>query len=72
MLETHVHADHVSGGRLLADRVGATYALHESAEVRFPFERLRDGDVHRRGSVLARRRRGPDRVVRGSAGALAM
>ena len=52
VIDTHVHADHVSGGRLLADRVGATYALHESAEVRFPFERLRDGDVLELGNTI--------------------
>ena len=54
VIDTHVHADHVSGGRLLADRVGATYALHESAEVRFPFERLRDGDVLELGNTIIR------------------
>jgi glyoxylase-like metal-dependent hydrolase (beta-lactamase superfamily II) len=45
VIDTHVHADHLSGGRRLADRVGATYALHVSAEVGFPFAPLRDGDV---------------------------
>ena len=54
VIDTHVHADHVSGGRLLADRVGATYALHESAEVRFPFERLRDDDVLELGNTIIR------------------
>jgi hydroxyacylglutathione hydrolase len=44
IIDTHIHADHVSGGRILAERVGARYSLHESAEVAFPFEPLRDGD----------------------------
>lgn len=43
VFDTHVHADHRSGGRALAKRVGAAYCLHESADVVFPFEPLRDG-----------------------------
>ena len=43
VIDTHVHADHRSGGQALAEKVGAPYALHESAEVAFPFEPLRDG-----------------------------
>jgi hydroxyacylglutathione hydrolase len=45
VVDTHVHADHVSGGRALAARVGAPYCLHEAARgaVRFPFEPLTDG-----------------------------
>ena len=43
VIDTHIHADHRSGGKALAEKVGAPYALHESAEVAFPFEPLRDG-----------------------------
>jgi hydroxyacylglutathione hydrolase len=43
VIDTHVHADHRSGGRALAQKVGAPYCLHESADVSFPFEPLRDG-----------------------------
>ena len=32
VINTHVHADHYSGGRELARRVGAPYCLHESAQ----------------------------------------
>jgi len=43
VLDTHLHADHRSGGPALADKAGATYGLHESAEVDLAFEPLRDG-----------------------------
>ncbi len=48
VLDTHVHADHVSGGRELADRLGVPYYLGEGAvdrDVTVPFEPLADGDV---------------------------
>ena len=44
VIDTHVHADHRSGGRELAQRVGARYCLHEAAEVALSFTPLRDGD----------------------------
>jgi glyoxylase-like metal-dependent hydrolase (beta-lactamase superfamily II) len=43
VIDTHVHADHRSGGPALARKVGAVYCLHESADVAIPFEPLRDG-----------------------------
>ncbi|MFW6066921.1 MAG: MBL fold metallo-hydrolase [Myxococcota bacterium] len=43
VIDTHVHADHRSGGPALARKVGAAYCLHESADVALPFEPLRDG-----------------------------
>lgn len=45
VIDTHVHADHYSGGRVLAQRAGAAYCLHEanSGRVNFPFEPLKDG-----------------------------
>jgi hydroxyacylglutathione hydrolase len=43
VIDTHVHADHRSGGPELALRTGAEYCLHESADVSFPFTALHDG-----------------------------
>jgi len=51
VIETHVHADHYSGGRALAQRVGAKYCLHRNAEVAYLFEALNDGDVINVGNV---------------------
>jgi glyoxylase-like metal-dependent hydrolase (beta-lactamase superfamily II) len=43
VIDTHIQADHESGGRALAARTGAAYGLHESADVAFPFTPLADG-----------------------------
>ncbi|HJW25921.1 MAG TPA: MBL fold metallo-hydrolase [Rhodocyclaceae bacterium] len=54
VIDTHVHADHYSGGRALAEKAGAIYCLHESngGRVRFPFEALRDGQHLVVGNVV--------------------
>jgi glyoxylase-like metal-dependent hydrolase (beta-lactamase superfamily II) len=44
VIDTHVHADHRSGGPALARKVGAAYRLHESADIAIPFEPLKDGE----------------------------
>ena len=43
VIDTHVHADHRSGGPALAKKVFASYCLHESADVALAFEPLKDG-----------------------------
>ena len=53
-LETHVHADHRSSGRVIAERTGAAYCLHRSAEVSFLFEPLDDGQEIGLGNVRVR------------------
>lgn len=56
VIDTHVHADHVSGGRKLAELTGAPYCLHESARdlVHFDFEPLRDEQTIVAGNVTVR------------------
>lgn len=53
-IDTHVHADHRSGGRALAELTGARYCLHRSAEVSFPFEPLEDGQEIELGNTRLR------------------
>ena len=51
VLETHTHADHISGNRDLAAATQAAIVLHESAPVVFDHEKVRDGDVLTVGNV---------------------
>ena len=53
VIDTHVHADHYSGGRKLAAMVGAPYCLHESNQgcVKFEFEPLQNGQLLAIGNV---------------------
>lgn len=45
VLDTHIHADHLSRSRLLAERSGATVYLPDQERVRYPFAALRDGST---------------------------
>jgi glyoxylase-like metal-dependent hydrolase (beta-lactamase superfamily II) len=45
VVDTHVHADHVSSARQLAEAAGADYVLSSRAEVAFPFQAVEDNDV---------------------------
>ena len=53
VIDTHVHADHYSGGRKLAQMLGVPYCLHEAdrGKVKFDFEPLRDGQKLDLGNV---------------------
>lgn len=44
VIDTHVHADHVSGGRALREKHGAELCLHESAKMAYPFRPMEDGE----------------------------
>ncbi|MGD9710791.1 MAG: rhodanese-like domain-containing protein [Thermomicrobiales bacterium] len=54
VIDTHVHADHVSGARKLRDRHGAELCLHESAKVDYPFRGLKDGEELPLGQLILR------------------
>ena len=51
VLDTHVHADHLSRSRRLAEMVGASLHMLEEAPVSYPFAALEDGDALRVGSA---------------------
>lgn len=51
VIDTHIHADHVSSGRVLAAAAGAKYVLFEGANTDFDFEGVADGDVLELGNV---------------------
>jgi len=51
IIETHLHADHVSGNTELAARSGAQIYLHAAANAAFEHQPLHDGDVIELGGV---------------------
>lgn len=51
VIDTHLHADHVSAGRALAEAAGSEYVLFADAKVTFPFRGVRDGEVLELGNV---------------------
>ncbi len=54
VIDTHVHADHVSGARALREKYGAELCLHESARVAYPFRHLKDGEELALGQLRLR------------------
>src|SRR5438046_10378469 len=51
VLETHVHADHLSRARALAADTGAKLCLPTTDRVSFEYAPLKDGDIVRVGSA---------------------
>jgi rhodanese-related sulfurtransferase/glyoxylase-like metal-dependent hydrolase (beta-lactamase superfamily II) len=51
VIETHNHADHVSGHGRLAHATGASIHISDTAEAEYPHESLADGAVLRLGEV---------------------
>lgn len=52
VIETHLHADFVSGHRELAERTGAEIVFGEKAAAKFPHRAVRDGDEIKLGKVI--------------------
>jgi glyoxylase-like metal-dependent hydrolase (beta-lactamase superfamily II) len=53
VVDTHIHADHASAGRRLAEAAGAKYVLFAGAEASPTFHGVRDGDILELGNVTA-------------------
>lgn len=51
VIDTHIHADHRSGGLALARKVGGSYCLHESADVAISFTPLTEGQLIELGNT---------------------
>ena len=54
IVETHLHADFVSGHRELAEKTGAEIVFGAAANAEFPHRAVRDGDELRIGGVILR------------------
>src|SRR5437667_3209371 len=54
VVETHLHADFVSGHRELAERTGAEVVFGARAGAAFPHRAVREGDEIRLGQVVLR------------------
>lgn len=54
VIDTHVHADHVSGARTLAQKHGADLCLYVDAKVAYPFHPLHDGEEMELGQLRLR------------------
>src|SRR5256886_4688691 len=54
VVDTHVHADHVSGNQALAAQTGATVYIHAAAEAKYRHLPVEDGNELRVGTVSLR------------------
>lgn len=54
VIDTHVHADHISSGRKLAELTGAKYVLHSSTGANYEFLAVDEGDELDLGNVHIR------------------
>src|SRR5207247_3017157 len=51
IVDTHTHADHISGGPALCDHRHASYVMHTLARPHCPTQRVNEGDSLRFGTV---------------------
>jgi glyoxylase-like metal-dependent hydrolase (beta-lactamase superfamily II) len=53
VFDTHLHADHISGGRIISEKTGATYWLppKDAEEVTFSYAALEDGNEVKLGNT---------------------
>jgi hydroxyacylglutathione hydrolase len=49
VIDTHVHADHISGSRDLKKLTGCPIYMHETSPVKFPFIPLKEKEYHMAG-----------------------
>lgn len=63
VLETHVHADHLSRSRLLAQAAGAELLLPDQSRVAFPFTPIRDRDSIKIGLLALKALRTPGHTL---------
>jgi hydroxyacylglutathione hydrolase len=54
VIDTHIHADHISGARSLSALNGAELCLHQSARTAYPFHPLCDGQELELGQLRLR------------------
>ncbi|MGH2346041.1 MAG: MBL fold metallo-hydrolase [Chloroflexota bacterium] len=54
VIDTHVHADHISGARRLVSACGGELALHQAAQVTYPVRGLQDGEELALGQLRLR------------------
>ncbi|MBW3633837.1 MAG: MBL fold metallo-hydrolase, partial [Chloroflexi bacterium] len=66
VLDTHVHADHLSRSRLLAEQSDATLHLPDQDRVSYPFAPIRDGDTLSIGSSRITTMRTPGHTLESS------
>ncbi len=52
ILETHSHADHLSGAKKLAETTGAPVYFHESVKASYPVTGIKDGQEMTVGNIL--------------------
>ena len=51
VIDTHMHADHISSGRELAEEAGAEYVLLAGTEANYTFRGVEDGEILHMGNT---------------------